>query len=270
MQLKDAVYRPGFRSIIDTHCHYNLEPIYDNWHTNWQKAQENGVIFSWIPGTNLETSKRAIEIAHEVDQFQSFIGIHPTEVMECPYDLDQVLAKLEQLKHQAEDQGKPIMGVGEIGLDYFRVAEGNEGQVERQEQQLWFRAQLRLANRWGLPVILHVRDRETPEEPEANNAYWDVVRIVEDEGVVGDFTLHCVSGPVSYVRRLVAMGAYAGFDGNISYPNAHYIRELWRVVPADRRLLETDAPYLPPQGYRGQVCEPWMIALTHQYIEETL
>lgn len=265
MRFSDAVFRPHF-SLVDTHCHYNLEPLFESWQSHLSSAINAKVNFTWIPGTNLETSRRAIDLSQKEETFFAFTGIHPTEVMESEFDLEISMSQLRRMRDSAAETDKPIAGIGEIGLDYYRIAD--ENQLERQEQRQWFRRQLHLAKEWELPVILHVRDSETPESPEVGNAYWDTLQIVKEVGIETDFTLHCVSGPINYVKEMLSLGAYCGFDGNISYPNAHAIREIWRLVPADHRLIETDAPYLPPQEFRGQICEPWMIRETAAYCAE--
>lgn len=273
MRFADAIYQPRF-SVVDTHCHYNMDPLYSTWREHWAKARANRVEFAWIPGTTLETSRRAVSIAAQEERMQAFIGVHPTEVLESAYDVDHTVDQLERLLVSAVDAGKPVMGIGEIGLDYFRLSvdDAAAAELERSEQRVWFRRQLELALRQDLPVSLHVRDRATPSEPTVDNAYWDTVRIFEEvTDEFGkqppEFVLHCVSGPVEYVQAMLELGAYAGFDGNLTYPNASHIRALWRMVPATRRVLETDAPFLPPQDFRGQVCEPWMISLTAEYAE---
>lgn len=263
-----AVHHLGFSSIIDTHCHYNMDPLYADWQAHWEKAKEKGVQFSWIPGTTLDTSRRALELAQAESAFTPFFGVHPTHVLDGDFDLETTISQLNRLRDKAESNGITVGGVGEIGLDYFRIAKDN--QQERQQQRLWLRALLELANEWNKPVILHVRDQEIPLEPIADNAYWDTYKIVQETGISSDFTLHCVSGPKTYIEKMLDLGAYVGFDGNISYPNAHAIREIWRMVPADHRLLETDAPFLPPQSHRGELCEPWMIRDTADWIEENL
>ncbi len=262
MQFSDAVFQPGFAA-IDTHCHYNLEPLWLDWQSHLLSAKKRGVNFWWVPGTNFETSKRAISIASKEASCTPFVGVHPTEVAASDVDSEYSVRSIANLKQVADSLEVEIGGIGEIGLDYFRVAEDDH--TTRQDQRVWFRLQLELAHTWQVPVILHVRDREMPEEPTAGNAYWDTYSIVQEMGMPADFTLHCVSGPQNYVRKMLDLGAYCGFDGNLTYPNAHDIRALWRLTPADRRLLETDAPYLPPQAHRGQVCEPWMISETAEY-----
>ncbi len=263
-----AVHHVGFSSIIDTHCHYNMDPLYAEWQQHWEKAKENNVQFSWIPGTTLDTSRRALELAKAEEAFTPFFGVHPTHVLDGDYDLETTISQLNRLRDTAKKENITVGGVGEVGLDYFRIAKND--QRERQQQRLWLRAFLELANEWHVPVILHVRDQETPEVPTPDNAYWDTLKIVQETGMSADFTLHCASGPTAYIREMLKLGAYVGFDGNISYPNAHAIRQIWQMVPADRRLLETDAPFLPPQLYRGQLCEPWMIRETADWVERNL
>lgn len=262
MRFSDAVYHPGF-SVVDTHCHFNLDPLFENWQSHLLSAKKANVDFWWIPGTNFETSRKAIYIASKEASCTPFVGVHPTEVAESEFDAEQSVRRLASLKQEADSLGVTIGGIGEIGLDYFRLKEDDF--ASRQDQRTWFRLQLELAQRWQMPVILHVRDREVPEDVTPGNAYWDVLQIVQDIGAPAEFTLHCVSGPQNYVRAMLKLGAYCGFDGNLTYPNAHEIRALWRLVPAERRLLETDAPYLPPQSHRGQVCEPWMISQTAEF-----
>lgn len=262
MNFSDAVYHPGF-SVVDTHCHFNLDPLVGNWQSHLSSAKKAKVNFWWIPGTNFETSEKAITIASEEATCTPFVGIHPTEVAASVFDAESSVKRLASLKQVAESLGVEIGGIGEIGLDYYRLGVGDH--AARQDQRLWLRLQIELAQQWQVPVIFHVRDRETPEEPTSDNAYWDTLRIVEELGLPSDWTLHCVSGPQAYVRRMLELGAYCGFDGNLTYPNAHDIRTLWRLTPANRRLLETDAPFLPPQAHRGQVCEPWMIVETAEY-----
>lgn len=248
--------------MIDSHCHYNLEPIWPNWQKYWQQAQEYGVSESWIPGTSLETTRRAVAIAKQDVNLKALVGLHPTEVPDEDPENSPLLASLQQLS-----QDENVIGWGEIGLDYYRLDINDE--KTRKNQQKWLKAQLALVPEGGL-VQLHVRDQHEPEEPTPGNAYWDVLQALEEWDWRGQVWLHCVSGPLTYVRQALAHGAHASFAGNITYPKADHIREIYRLVPSDRRHIETDAPYLAPQAFRGQSCEPWMISATHKFIEENL
>jgi len=256
----DVTFRTA-REIIDTHCHYNLEPLYPDWRTHWQKAQENGVVRSIIPGTDVETSRRAVEIAEQEPALQALVGIHPGLIAESSTSLSDSLQVIEGLLSSDK-----VVGIGEIGLDYFHTT----SEDERAQQREWLAAQLELATKYRAPIALHVRDKESPEERVAGNAYWDTVSALEETGFFSEFVLHCVSGPVAYVKQLVAKGAYVSFAGNFTYPKAQSIRDYLRLVQPGKVLCETDAPYLPPQDFRGQVCEPWMIRHTAEALEQSL
>lgn len=253
--------------ILDTHCHYNLEPIFSSWERQWQMAREHGVIQSIIPGVDLETSLRAVEISRQQGDgtLRALVGVHPGSVRELgsQVPLETVLHRLEELLSHTE-----VVGVGEIGLDYFRLSSENE--PEREQQRQWLRAQLELAQRFSAPVALHVRDKEWPEEPTRGNAYWDVLSLLQECHFSQETVLHCVSGPRKYVQNMIDRGAYVSFAANITYPSAQPIRDLLAFVPRSKILCETDAPYLPPQEFRGKTCEPWMIQETAEVMQKLL
>lgn len=255
--------------IVDTHCHYNLPPLSEDWQNFWQEAQVAGVKSAWIPGTTLESSREAVRIAQQDDNLFALIGIHPNDEPMAEIEMISTMAELQSLIDVDRAGGRSkIIGIGEIGLDFFRI-EKNE-QTERDRQWGWLAAQLSLAKRNNLFVSLHVRDQETPELETQGNAYWETVRAVRTAKLSQPFILHCASGPLSYVQAMLDLGAYVSFAGNITYPKADRIREIWQLTPPNRRLLETDAPFLAPQGFRGQLCRPALIAETATWIREHL
>lgn len=129
---------------------------------------------------------------------------------------------------------------------------------------------IRLANKFEKVLIIHSRDKGG-EKDENNQAYLDILKIIKNNYQSKEpFILHCVSGPKEYIKEALQLGAYIGVGANITYPNANKLRELIKIVPEDRLLLETDAPYLPPQEFRGQTCEPWMIEKTANYLQKEL
>jgi TatD DNase family protein len=265
MQMNDLVTHSP-TTIIDTHCHYNLEPFAADWHSYWQKARENGVITSIIAGTDLETSRLAIAIAQQDPHLYAWAGVHPADGDLSQVSLPTTMRELDELLVQTKLQpgvhitDSPLFGIGEIGLDYFRL-EPNDHQ-SRLVQRSWLRAQLELAQKHELPVSLHVRDKNTPDAPVVGNAYWDVWMLLQELSFTQPFILHCASGPLSFIKVMLTMGAYVSFAGNLTYPKAEAIRQIAQLVPVDHRLVETDAPYLPPQPWRGQTCEPWMVSET--------
>lgn len=270
MKVADAVFNPQDGS-VDTHCHYNLSPIYEDWQKHWQAAQSRGVISSWIPGTSVETSKTSWELAHKEPALWSLVGIHPGEVAEnLGMDVDKTVAQLEQFIVQDRKLAMPkIIGIGEIGLDYFRLEDVTQARVKTIQKALCS-ALLSLAKKYDLFVSLHVRDQKVPVEPVDGNAYWDMLTLVREAAITTPFILHCSSGPLPYISKALEMGAYISFAGNVTYPNAQALRDIWNMTPADRRLLETDVPFLPPQGFRGKTCEPWMIAETAAWVKANL
>ena len=257
LQIADCVFT-GAESIIDTHCHYNLEPFYPNWQPYWQKAQEHGVITSVIASTNQETSHRAVEISQQDEQLYALVGVHPSEA-QADENLDWLKDLLQHPK---------VVGVGEVGLDYYWLeAEEKDEKIARQREV--FRQQLEIAQQSGGWLSLHVRDRQEPSQPQSGNAYWDTYEMMRQfDWSNQPFILHCVSGSLEYVQAMLELGAYVGFDGNVTYPNAQHLRDILAIVPQDRLLIETDAPYLHPQSHRGQQCEPWMIAETAQFLAQ--
>lgn len=262
--------------IFDTHCHYNLEPLYASWHEHWRIAQKNAITHTVVVGTDAHTSNKALEIATHSPNLFASVGYHPGYFIEhseqfvteqtvntasCHTHLQTISENFEKWKT------KNPTAIGEIGLDFFRLkVKGikRDTIVELQKEAL--KIQLNFAKKLDLPVILHVRDQDTRNQ---NSAYQEVLLILKEQ-LPKRFVLHCASGPLSYIEEALEMGAYIGFDGNISYDSAEHLRTIFRLVPPDRILLETDAPYLAPALHKGEVCEPWMITETAHYVHEEL
>lgn len=253
-------------SIIDTHCHYNLEPLYSQWPEHWSAAQKQGITQSIVVGTDPESNIRAVEIASATPKLHAALGLHPgyfDSLIDAgtTIDLDQELARLSQLVKTAK-----IVAIGETGLDYFHFnpTETEKNLRKIKVQKAAFIEQIYLANELNLPLIVHVRDR-------GEAAYTETLNLIKAHyEFQKPFILHCASGPLNYITEAIAMGAYIGFDGNITYKTNQPLLEIFAATPPDRRLLETDAPFLPPVPYRGKPCEPWMLVKTAEYFEQQL
>ncbi len=262
LTIAEAVFQDA-SNIIDTHCHYNLEPFYPNWQPYWQEALAHGVKKTIIASTNELTSQRAVEIAQSDDQLFALVGVHPSEVGR-PDDVKD-LSWISDLLSQPS-----VIGIGEIGLDYYWL-KPEEKEYQIQAQKKMFHDQLVLAHEHGGWLSLHIRDTQEPSEFVEGNAYWDAYAMMKEfDWSHQPFVLHCFSGSNEYVQAMLSLGAYVGVDGNITYPNAHSLRTLLLEVPVERILLETDAPYLAPQAFRGQRCQPWMIAETAKFLADFL
>ena len=163
--------------------------------------------------------------------------------------LDAALDEIEELAASSDR----VRAVGETGLDYFRT--GEEG---RPAQQRSFRRHVELAKRLDRTLVIH--DRE---------AHADVLRILDEEGVPDRFVMHCFSGDADFARACVDRGGWLSFAGTVTFKNAEPLREALRVVPQDRVLVETDAPYLTPAPHRGRPNASYLVPLTMRSMAAT-
>ena len=226
--------------IFDSHAHY-LDNRFDDDRDTLLSSLLCGDVCGIIEnGTSAASSREAVALAHRHGGVWAAIGIHPGEAAEAvPSDL----AVLEQL---AADE--KVVAIGEIGLDYHY-----EDACPRGVQQQWFRAQLELANRLQLPVVIH--DRE---------AHEDTLRFLQEYRPAG--VVHCFSGSVEMAREILKLGLYIGIGGVVTFKNARKTVEVAVEIPLDRLLLETDAPYLAPVPLRGHRCDSSMIRYTAEVI----
>lgn len=264
--------------IFDTHCHYNLEPLYSgqpgyfsnqqlktiqgmSWKDHWLQAQEKGVVASLVPGTNAKTSQLALEIAQTDSNLLASAALHPDSVIELTQQqLEQDFKQIKSLAAQTQ-----ISAIGETGLDYTSFPAHKSKKLQKKQQQL-FKKHIQLANQVNKPLIIHARDRK-----HANQVYNDILNIIQQEyNFKQPFVLHCASGSKTYIQQAVELGAYVSFAGNITYPNTKDLRNLIQLVPENRLLIETDAPFLPPQPYRGKINQPKMITATADFIQHEL
>lgn len=281
---------------FDTHCHYNLEPLYSgepshfdlkpdspllqsHWSTHWQTAQEKGVRGGIVVGTDLTSSQKALAIHLKESQLLPSVGIHPGIITEAAIEfmqtypekteieLETYLAEIfaSQLLELKQLAQKPdVIAIGECGCDYFHFNDSTRYQsVVKKIQARVFADQIQIANEVDLPLIVHVRDKHT-------EAYSDVLALIKQTyAFKNSFVLHCASGPLTYIQQAITLGGYVGFDGNLTYKNNQDLLAILATTPVERVLLETDAPYLPPVPYRGQVCEPWMVIEVAKYLYQT-
>lgn len=222
--------------IFDSHAHY-LDSRFDDDRDALLTSLLSGDVCGIVEnGTTAATSREAIDLAHRHPKLWAAVGIHPGDAA------DAVAEDLSVIERLAADE--KAVAIGEIGLDYHY-----EDCCPRAVQQHWFRAQLELANRLSLPVVVH--DRE---------AHEDTLRFLQDYRPTG--VVHCFSGSVEMARELLKLGLYIGIGGVVTFKNARKTVEVAASIPLDRLLLETDAPYLAPVPLRGHRCDSLMIRHT--------
>lgn len=220
--------------LTDTHCHLDL-PAFDSDRPQvLDRARRAGLMRILVPGIDVEGSRRAARLARTDPMLYFAAGVHP----HGSSSVDR--AALDALRTLARDEG--AAAIGEIGLDYFRDLS------PREDQRRAFREQIGMACELGLPVVFHVRQSQE-----------DALAILAEFAGSVRGVWHAFSGNRDAAERAAAMGFHFGIAGPLTYPGAGYLREALQAIPEDRILLETDSPYLPPQGRRGQRNEPAMV-----------
>ena len=238
----------GWRlTLVDTHVHLDMEAYDADRGEVLQRAAEAGV--SWLidVGADMPSSRKAVALSEREPAVYAAVGVHPHEAGALTAG---ALAELRSLA-----AGARVVGIGEIGLDYFRNL------APRDEQRRAFEAQLALALELRLPVIVHSR--------EARDDTLEVLRATaRRNGGALRGVMHCFSGDVEFAREAVGLGLHIGIDGPVTYPRATMLGEVVRQVPLERLLLETDSPYLTPQPRRGQRNEPAFVRFVAERVAE--
>jgi len=220
--------------LIDTHCHLD-DPAFDpDREEVLARARMAGVEILILPGVEPEGIPRALALAERHPGLYVAVGIHPHVASQFS---SQLLAQLRSWARHPR-----VVAIGEIGLDFYRDRSPREAQREA------FRAQLELAGELGLPVIIHQREAREAVMEELER--WLAAR----PGARG--VLHAFSGDPTMAWIAVEWGFLLGIGGPLTYPRAESLREAVRAVGLDGLVLETDAPYLPPQPHRGRRNEP--------------
>jgi TatD DNase family protein len=232
--------------LTDTHCHLNSEAFAQDLEQVLLRARRSGVVRMLVPGVDLASSQAAVELAGRVEEVFAAVGVHPHSASELN---SGALSRLRTLAQTGK-----VVAVGEIGLDFSRDFPGRGVQRES------FQEQLDLAGDLDLPIVVHVRD--SVEETLRTLEDWAQSRHLR--AVRGVF--HAYGGSQEIADFAGHWGLFLGIGGIITYPKADGLRERMRTAgpdgrtPMERALLETDAPYLPPQGHRGQRNEPALVA----------
>ena len=230
--------------LFDTHAHLHFPEFADDLPAVLERARAAGVRRLVTIGTDVATSAAALALAGREPGVWATAGIHPHDAAEAD---ETAFAEIERLAADPR-----VVAIGEIGLDFFRDLS------PREVQERTFRRLLELARRVGKPALVHCRD-----------AHAETLAILDDGrvGAVGG-VMHCFSGDVAIARRCLDLGLVISLAGPVTYPNARALPDVARFVPGDRLVVETDCPYLPPQGHRGRRNEPAYLALTAARVAE--
>jgi len=231
-------------TLVDTHAHLDFPELNRDLPSVLQRAHRAGVREIVTIGIDLESSRRAVELAADHDGVYATVGIHPhgAHAME-----DAVLEELRRLAGR-----RKVVAVGEIGLDYYRDRQ------PRAVQRECLLRQVELACELGLTAVFHVRD-----------AHADFLRLMEPfAGRLRRGVLHCFSGDWAVAEAALDKGFYLSIPGTVTYPRAQAQHEVVKRCPPERLLIETDAPFLAPVPFRGKDNEPAHLLYTAQKIAQ--
>lgn len=228
--------------LIDSHTHLTDERFEEDRYDILDTLNESGVELILNPSCNLKESKLAIELSEKYSYVYAAIGFYPSDLDDMNYD------KLEELKKLASHD--KVIAIGEIGLDY------HWDDTEKEWQKKWFREQIRLAQKLDLPYIIHDRD-----------AHGDVLKIVMEEKKANTRgILHCYSGSVELAKEFIKLGFLISIAGPVTFKNSKTVKKVASEIPLENLLIETDAPYLTPEPFRGKRNEPKYVRYTAEQI----
>src|SRR5579875_110463 len=226
--------------LIDTHCHLADPRLQASAGSLIARAEAAGVRVILAVGAigSIQTDRDTVAIAEQYRNLYAVIGVHPHDAGSCDRERMDELAELARCAK--------VVAIGETGMDlHYRNA-------SRAAQEEALRLHLRLARRLSLPVVKHCREAESI-----------VAQIVGEEGMPPrGGAIHCFTGSSADAARFLELGLYLSFSGILTFKNAAALRETARLIPEDRLLIETDAPYLTPEPHRGHLNEPAYVQLT--------
>jgi TatD DNase family protein len=230
--------------LFDTHVHLNADQFNEDRDAVIQRAEEAGVQYMVVVGFDRKTIPLAIEIAESYENIYAAVGWHPVDAIDMTED---DLKWIEELSDHPK-----VVAIGEMGLDYHWDKSPHDVQKEV------FRKQIALAKKVNLPIIIH--NREATE---------DIVAILREEEAkeVGGI-MHCFSSTPEIAQECLDMNFYISLGGPVTFKNAKEPKEVAKVVPMERLLIETDCPFLAPHPYRGKRNEPAYVKLIAEKIAE--
>jgi TatD DNase family protein len=232
--------------LVDSHCHLDFPDLNSDLDGVVKRARQAGIGRMVTISTRVKRHDQVQAIAERFDDVFCSVGTHPHYAHE---ELD--IGADELVKRSAHPR---VVAIGEAGLDYYR----NNSPRDAQEQG--FRAHIAAARETGLPLVIHSRDADD-----------DMARILEEESGKGAFpaVLHCFTGGRDLAMRAIALGHYVSFTGILTFKASDNLRAVAAELPADRILVETDAPYLAPGPYRGKRNEPAYVVETAKVLAQT-
>lgn len=219
--------------LIDTHCHLDFPDFKPDFDLVLERAEQAGIEAIINVASSIEGSRNAVALAKRHPHVYASVGVHPHDAKDCP---ESIWTELNELVKKER-----VVAIGEVGLDFYRNLSEPALQIEIFEKFIGF------ALKAQLPLIVHSRLAQD-KTLEILKAYPDL----SAKGIV----IHCFSGDIDFLKQCLDLGCFVSFTCNVTYKKADAIRQVLKFVPLERMFLETDAPYLSPEGKRGKRNEP--------------
>jgi TatD DNase family protein len=230
---------------VDSHCHLNYKGLVENQADILARARDSGVSAMLNISTREREWNDVIGLAEQEKDVWASVGIHPHEA-------DQHVG-MDCAKLVAKSAHPRVIAIGETGLDYYY------DKSDRAQQCTGFREHIKASRQTGLPIIIHTRDAEA-----------DTAVILTEEMREGAFTgvIHCFTASAEFARISLDLGLYISLSGIVTFKNAKDLQDVAKWLPADRLLVETDAPFLAPIPHRGKTGEPAFVADTARFVAQ--
>ena len=230
---------------VDSHCHLNYKGLIEQQADILTRARDSGVTAMLNISTREREWDEVIGLAEQEKDVWASVGIHPHEA-------DQHIG-MDCAKLVAKSAHPRVVAIGETGLDYYY------DKSDRAQQGTGFRAHIKASRETGLPIIIHTRDAEA-----------DTAAILTEEMREGAFTgvIHCFTASAEFARIALDLGLYISLSGIVTFKNAKDLQDVAKWLPADRLLVETDAPFLAPIPHRGRTGEPAFVADTARFVAQ--
>lgn len=226
--------------LVDTHCHLDFPEFDCDREAVIQRASAQGVDCIVNIGSSIEGSRRSVELARKYAPIYAVVGIHPHEADHITKESENIIRDLAK-----EDK---VVAIGEIGLDYFKHYSKPANQLPL------FLSLLKVAKELNLPLVIHTREAQV-----------DTLKILK-EAMPVKAVVHCFSGDTSFLKECLGLGFLVSFTCNVTYKKAQDLRDIIKVTPLENLLLETDAPYLSPEGLRGKRNEPAAVRTLAEFV----
>ena len=229
--------------LVDSHCHLNYKGLVEDQAAVLARARDSGVTAMLNISTRESEWDEVVGLAEQEADIWASVGIHPHEA--------DGHADVDAAKLIARAANPRIIAIGETGLDYYY------DKSDREQQRISFRSHIAAARQTGLPIIIHTRDAEE-----------DTATILAEEMAIGEFSgvIHCFTASADFANKALELGLYISLSGIVTFKNATDLQDVAKWLPADRMLVETDAPFLAPVPHRGKTGEPAFVADTARFV----